>query len=95
MADQENKHELAKKIGKGKADFVRHLGTYAIVMVILAVINNVTEPGGYQWWLWPAGIWGVFVVINFLSAFVFKAGTFEKLEERYTQQELEKMEREE
>jgi hypothetical protein len=95
MSDQEKKHELAKKIGKGKADFIRHLGTYAIVMAVLAVINNVTNPGGSQWWLWPAGIWGIFVVVNFLTAFVFRAGTFEKLEKRYTQQELDKMERDE
>jgi hypothetical protein len=49
MADQEKKHELAGKIGKGKADFIRHLITYVVVIAVLAVINNVTDAGGYQW----------------------------------------------
>jgi hypothetical protein len=93
MADRDKRLELATKIGKGKADFIRHLITYLVVITILAVINNVTDAGGYQWWLWPAGCWGVFVVINFLSAFVFKAGTFKKLEDQLAEKELEKMNR--
>ena len=93
MADQETKRELASKIGKGKADFLRHLVTYLVVITILAVINNVTNTGGSQWWLWPAGCWGVFVVINFFSAFVLKAGTFKRLEDQLAKKELEKMNR--
>jgi len=44
--------------------------------------------------LWPAGCWGVFIVINFLSAYVFKAGTFKRLEDQLAKKELEKMNRE-
>jgi hypothetical protein len=93
MADSERKREIAGKIGKGKADFIRHIITYAVVIAVLAIINNVTNPSGYQWWLWPAGCWGVFIVINFFSAFVFKTAAFKRLEDRLTQDELNKMDR--
>jgi fatty acid desaturase len=93
MGEKEKRQELARKVAKSKIDFLRHLATYAFVMVVLAVINNVTDFGGYQWWLWPAGIWGVFVIVNFLKIFVFKGGALRRYEERQYQKELEKMER--
>jgi hypothetical protein len=91
METKEKKVEMAKKIAKGKVDFIRHLGTYIFVMIVLAVINNVTDPGGYQWWLWPAGIWGLFVLINFLKVFVFKGATLKRFEDQLAQKELERM----
>jgi hypothetical protein len=94
MENKENKVEMAKKIAKGKVDFLKHLSSYIFVMIVLAIINNVTEPGGYQWWLWPAGIWGIFVVINFLKLFVFKGGSLKKFEDQLVQKELDKMNRE-
>jgi hypothetical protein len=91
MGEKEKRNEMAKKIAKAKVDFLRHLGTYAFVIVVLAVINNVTEFGGYQWWLWPAGIWGLFVVMNFLKVYVFKGGALKRYEEQLTKKEMEKM----
>ena len=91
MENKENKVEMAKKIAKGKVDFLRHLGTYIFVMIVLAIIKNVTDPGGYQWWLWPAGIWGIFVVINFLKVFIFKGASLKRFEDQLAQKELEKM----
>ena len=95
METKEKKVEMAKKIAKGKVDFIRHLGTYIFVMIVLAVINNVTDPGGYQWWLWPAGIWGLFVLINFLKVFVFKGAALKRFEDQLAQKELERMVHEE
>ena len=94
MEKKEDKVEMAKKIAKGKVDFLKHLSTYVFVMIVLAIIKNVTDPGGYQWWLWPAGIWGIFVVINFLKIFVFKGGSLKKFEDQLAQRELDKMDRE-
>ena len=94
MEDKENKVEMAKKIAKGKVDFLRHLGSYIFVMIVLAIINNVTDPGGFQWWLWPAGIWGIFVVTNFLKIFMFKGASLKRFEDQLAQKELEKMDRE-
>jgi len=94
MEDQEKRQETAKKIAKSKVDFLRHLGTYVFVMIVLAVINNVTSPGGNQWWFWPAGIWGAFIVANFFKVYVLKGGAMKRLEDQLTKKELERMDRE-
>lgn len=94
MEEKESREEAARKIAKNKVDFLRHLGTYVFVMVVLAVINNVRNTGGTQWWLWPAGIWGAFVVVNFLKTFVFKSGALRRYEEELVKRELDKMDRE-
>ena len=93
MEEKEKRQEMAKKIAKSKVDFLRHLGTYVFVMIVLAVINNITAPGGNQWWLWPAAIWGLFVVINFLKVYVFKGSALKRYEEQLVKKEMEKMER--
>ena len=93
MENKENKVEIAKKVAKGKVDFLRHLGSYIFVMIVLAIINNITDPGGYQWWLWPAGIWGIFVVINFLKVYIFKGASLKRYEDQLAQKELERMDR--
>ena len=92
MEKEETKKERAKKIAKEKVDFIRHLIVYVFVIIILAVINNVTNPGGYQWWLWPAGFWGLFVLINFLKTYAFHGGRVKRFEEKLTKKELKKME---
>ena len=95
MENKEKKVETAKKIAKGKIDFIKHLGSYILVMIILVIINNLTDPGGNQWWLWPAGIWGIFVLVNFFKAFVVKGAALKRFEDQLAQKELEKMGREE
>ncbi|HEB33129.1 MAG TPA: 2TM domain-containing protein [Spirochaetes bacterium] len=54
MEGTEIKNKEAQKIAKKKTDFHRHLFIYVIVMAGLALINNLTDPRGDQWWLWPA-----------------------------------------
>ncbi len=87
MSDQERKYELARRIAEAKVGFIRHAAIYLLVMVVLAIINNVTYTG-YQWWLWPALGWGVGVIAHFLSAFLFQSGN---LTERLAKQEMERM----
>jgi predicted Co/Zn/Cd cation transporter (cation efflux family) len=91
MEKEEMKYKEAKKIAKEKTDFIRHLGLYSIVMAVLAAINNALDPGGYQWWVWPATCWGICVVINFLEAFIFVRRNFRRLEEQLVRREMEKM----
>jgi Flp pilus assembly protein TadB len=95
MAENEDKKpdkmELARRRAGRKLDFLRHFFIYAAVMVVLAIINNVTYRA-YQWWLWPALGWGIGVVAHFLSAFVYQGGSLEK---RMIQRELERMKDEE
>jgi hypothetical protein len=87
MAVKNEKLERARQVARRKMDFLRHVIIYLVVMAVLAVINNVTG-GGYQWWLWPALGWGIGVVANFLSAFLYSGGSLEK---RLIQKEMEKM----
>ncbi len=86
---QDEKISKARKIARKKADFIKHFIIYIVVIVFLAIINNVTYRG-YQWWLWPALGWGIGVTLNFFSVYVFKG---KELEERIMQSELDKMER--
>lgn len=84
---QDSKLERARRIAARKLDFLRHFTIYAVVMAVLAIINNTTWRG-YQWWLWPALGWGIGVVAHFLSAYVNQGGGLEK---RMIQRELERM----
>ena len=90
MEKKEDKVEIAKKIAKGKVDFLKHLSTYVFVMIVLAIIKNVTDPGGYQWWLWPALWWGIGVLINFLVVYIFKGG-LKRLEQDLLNKEMERI----
>jgi hypothetical protein len=87
MSDMNEKIALARKIAERKVAFVRHAISYLVVIVGLAVINNVTY-SGYQWWLWVAFGWGIGVVSHFLSAFLYQSGN---LVDRLAKKELEKM----
>lgn len=82
--------EQARKIAKNKISFIRHLITYIAVILVLALINNITH-ADRQWWLWVALFWGIGVFFNFLNAFIFKGGGLKKLEEEMTQKELERL----
>lgn len=90
MEQKEQKYEMAKKIAKNKVAFIRHFITYAVVLIVLAIINNIFSRGR-QWWLYVALIWGIFVFINFLNAYIFKGGGLKRLEEDLVQKELEKL----
>jgi uncharacterized membrane protein YcjF (UPF0283 family) len=82
--------EAAKKRAKNKVSFIRHFISYIIVLIILAIINNVTDAQN-QWWLWVALIWGIFVLINFIKAFIFQGGGLKKLEDDLVKKEMERM----
>jgi len=87
MSDVNDKATLARKIAERKVAFIRHAISYLVVIVGLAIINNLTY-GGYQWWLWVAFGWGIGVVSHFLSAYLYQSGN---LVERLARKELEKM----
>jgi hypothetical protein len=83
---EEKIYEEAKKRVKAKRDFWGNFGAWATVNIILVVVWALTDPGGYPWFLWPLGIWGVFVLIHFLRVFVFErksdVGAIEKEAEK-------------
>lgn len=87
MSDANDRMALARKIAERKVGFIRHAISYLVVMVGLALINNLTY-SGYQWWLWAALGWGIGVVSHFLSAYLYQSGN---LVDRMAKRELEKM----
>lgn len=88
MDINEEKYERARKRAQEKMGFLRHLVTYIVTMLFLAVVNNMTW-GGYQWWLWAALGWGIGVVSHFFQVYAFKNSS---LERRLIEKELEDME---
>ena len=66
---EEQIYEEASKRVKEKKAFYGSLATYAIVNAVLIVIWTLSGQG-YMWFLWPLGIWGVFILGHFLRVFV-------------------------
>lgn len=86
---EEKIYEEARKRVKAKRDAWGHLGAWATVNIILVIVWALTDLGGYPWFLWPLGIWGVFVLIHFLRVFVFE----QKSDVGAIEREVEKIKR--
>jgi hypothetical protein len=86
---EEQIYEEATKRVKEKKRFYNGLVTYLIVNAVLIVIWALSGRG-YPWFLWPLGIWGAFVLGDFLRIFVFK----EKSDQEDIEREVEKIKKE-
>jgi len=69
---EEQVYEEARKRVKEKKDFYIHFATYIAVNILLVIIWALTDLGGYPWFVWPLGCWGVFVLLHYLRVFVFE-----------------------
>ena len=87
---EEEVYEEARKRVKAKKDFYGHLGAWVLVNVVLVVIWALSDFGGYPWFLWPLGIWGVFVLWHFVQVFVLKP----KSDKAAIEKEAERIKRE-
>jgi hypothetical protein len=85
---EEQIYEEASKRVKERKRFYGGLATYLIVNAVLVVIWALSDQG-YMWFLWPLGIWGVFVLGDYLRIFVFGKGSDQQAIER----EVEKIKR--
>jgi len=85
---EEQMYEEASKRVKDKKRFYGGLATYFIVNTVLVVIWLLSGQG-YPWFLWPLGIWGVFVLGDYLRVFVFGKGS----DQQAIEKEVEKMKR--
>jgi len=90
MEKDEALYEKARQVAKNKVAFIRNFIIFIVVLALLAAFNNLTS-GDYQWWLWIALFWGIGLIFNFLKAFLFRGGGLERLEERLTRQEIERI----
>jgi hypothetical protein len=71
---EEQIYEEASRKVKDRKRFYGGLATYLIVNTVLVVIWALSGQG-YMWFLWPLGIWGVFVLGDYLRIFVFGKGS--------------------
>ncbi|UCG54489.1 MAG: 2TM domain-containing protein, partial [Dehalococcoidia bacterium] len=62
---EEQIYEEATKRVKDRKRFYGGLATYLIVNAVLVVIWALSGQG-YPWFLWPLGIWGIFVLGDYL-----------------------------
>ena len=86
---EEQIYEEASRRVKERKRFYSGLATYAIVNAVLVVIWALSGRG-HPWFLWPLGIWGVFVIGDALRLFVFGKGS----DDEAIRKEVEKMKRE-
>ncbi len=64
-------YEEARKRVEVKKGFYKHLVVYVVVNVMLVLIWAFAAGGGYPWFLWVLGFWGLGIVFNFFDAFVW------------------------
>ena len=69
---EEQIYEEAGRRVKAKKGFFGDLATYIVVNAVLVVIWALSGQG-YMWFLWPLGIWGIFVLGHFLRVFIFES----------------------
>ena len=74
MANQmteEKIYEEARKRVEAKKGFYKHLVVYVVVNIMLVLIWAFPSGGGYPWFLWVLGLWGLGVLFNFFDAFIW------------------------
>ena len=69
---EEEIYEEAKKRVKAKKDFYVHLAVYVCVNIFLILIWRFASGGGFPWFIFPLGGWGIGLVFHFLEVFVFE-----------------------
>ncbi|MEE8469895.1 MAG: 2TM domain-containing protein [Dehalococcoidia bacterium] len=88
---EEELYKLARKRVEDKKGFYQHFVTYAVVNIVLVIIWAFPSGGGYPWFLWILGGWGIAILSQFLRVFVFSGGAM--WEKRQIEKEVEKLKR--
>ena len=65
-------YEQAKKRVEVKKGFYAHLTVYILVNIMLVLIWAFASGGGYPWFIFPLGGWGIGILSHFLQVFVFE-----------------------
>lgn len=70
MSEQEIYQEAKRRVEEKKGFFI-HFSVYILVNILLVIIWAFPSGGGYPWFLWPLGGWGIGILFHFLGVFVF------------------------
>lgn len=87
---EEQVYEEAKKRVKAKKDFYIHVALYICVNIFLIIIWAFASGGGFPWFIFPLGGWGIGIVFHFLEVFIFER----KMDTTAIEKEAEKIRRE-
>ena len=71
QTSEEEIYEEAKKRVKAKKGFFIHLAAYIVVNIMLVLIWAFAAGGGFPWFIFPLGGWGIGILFHFLGVFVF------------------------
>lgn len=90
--DMKIKEEKNKPVDRKKG-FYRHLFLYALVNTILIIVWARTgdESAPVPWFIFPLVCWGIFIIWNYLEAFILPEET--GWERRQIEREVEKLKR--
>jgi len=90
MSDDEIR-KLAQRRVAAKKGFFSNLASYIVINAMLVVIWALSG-GGYPWFLWVAGFWGVGLIFHALGVFVFpkEGGDWEQAEIRKEMDRIKK-----
>jgi hypothetical protein len=72
-----------------KLDLYKNLAFYVVIVGICLAVDGATGEG-VGWSLWVAGIWGVFIAMQFLGTFVAPNVWGRNAEERMVRREVER-----
>ena len=64
-------YEQAKKRVEAKKGFFIHLTVYIVVNILLVLIWAFAAGGGFPWFIFVLGGWGIGLLFHFLGVFVF------------------------
>jgi len=88
MSEEELYREARKRVEEKKG-FFNHLAVYIIVNILLVLIWAFPAGGGFPWFIFPLGGWGIGILFHFLGVFVFSRQT--DWERRAIEKEVERL----
>ena len=92
MSSQMSEEEIYKKARERveeKKGFFTHLIVYILVNILLVIIWAFPAGGGFPWFVFPLGGWGIGLIFHFLGVFVFSKET--GWERREVEKEAERL----
>ncbi|MFC2077349.1 2TM domain-containing protein [Candidatus Bipolaricaulota bacterium] len=61
--------QLARRRAGAKKGFMIHFGVYLAVNVALVLVWAFAAGGGFPWFIFPIGGWGIGVLFHYLGAY--------------------------
>ncbi|GAF75287.1 unnamed protein product [marine sediment metagenome] len=88
MSEEELYHQARKRVEEKKGFYI-HFTVYIAVNIMLVIVWAFPAGGGYPWFIWPLGGWGIGILFHFLGVFVFsRPGNWER---REVEKEVERL----